>query len=54
MDSPPLVRAATLAGTLASSAADAAELLAGVRASCARPLVDRIAIDRRIADRVLA
>ncbi len=47
-------RAATLAGTLASSAADAAELLAGVRASCARPLVDRIAIDRRIADRVLA
>ena len=47
-------RAATLAGTLASSAADAAALLAGVRASCARPLVDRIAIDRRIADRVLA
>ena len=47
-------RAATLARTLASSAADAAALLAGVRASCARPLVDRIAIDRRIADKVLA
>jgi alkylation response protein AidB-like acyl-CoA dehydrogenase len=47
-------RAATLMGTLAGDAAEADALVAGVRAACARPVVDRVAIDRRIATRVLA
>ncbi len=47
-------RAGTLAGSLVEDAAAAATCRAAVRAACARPAIDRIAIDRRIATRVLA
>jgi hypothetical protein len=46
-------RAGVLIGSLAADA-EADTYQAAVRAACARPVTDRIAIDRRIAARVLA